>query len=491
MRAPVGRSVSNARLWSRALLGCCFLLARTVGAGAADVTSSSSTLLADEVLQSSQRHFPTILESLAQREFAAGEVLSREGAFDLVFSAEGYSRASGFWDGRVLSGTAKQDLGRGGVSLYSTYRLSGGSFPIYEDEYFTNSAGEVKVGVLFSLLRDRSIDEQRFARRDSQLALKAADVQLLFTKLGVQQQALNAYWRWVTAGNQIAVYEELLNNALERESGLSQQVESGAQAKIALTENRQNITRRQTLVTSARREFEKATNTLSFYLRSADGAPQRTTVLRLPSTQDTFRTIAVEGVNQPELAAARTLRPELKLLDNTISRSLQRIALDENALKPKLNLELGLARDLGNIAEGGPSREGTDTIIGLEFSVPLQRRAAKGKLQQSKAKLEAQRQQRRAISDRIEIELRNIVLELNAAKELAKLAQLEVGQAQTLRDAERTRFERGASDFFLVNLREQAAADAKRRHLYALLDARIARTNYDAAVVDLKSLGIH
>lgn len=466
------------------------LVATALLCTAPSVAARDADLTADEVLQSSLRHFPKILQKLAQRRLVAGQALSAEGAFDLVFSAEGYSRASGFWDGRALSGTAQQDLGRGGVSLYGQYRLSGGSFPIYEDEYFTNAGGEFKVGVLFSLLRDRSIDQQRFARRDAALAVRAADVQVLLTKLGVQRQALIAYWRWVTVGSQISVYEDLLRNARERESGLIEQVRSGAQAEISLTENRQNITRRQALVTASRREFEQAANSLSFYLRGADGAPMRPTAARLPDTATAFETIAVNAIKFPAVDLARANRPELQLLDNAIERTLQRIALDENALKPKLNLDVGFGRDVGGIAEGGRSREGTDTIFGLEFSVPLQRRAAKGKLQQSKAKLEVHRQEQRQLQDEIEIELRNIVLELNAARELAELARLEVGQAQTLRDAERTRFERGASDFFLVNLREQAAADAQRRHLYALLEARIARTNYDAAVVDLGRLGL-
>ena len=458
--------------------------------GAASAPERGTDLTSEEVLQSSQRHFPKILQMLAKRRSAEGQALSAEGAFDLVFSADGSARASGYYDGRVMSGTARQDLGRGGVSVYSKYRLSGGSFPIYEDEYFTNSAGEVKVGVLFSLLRDRTIDQQRFARRDAALAIRAADVQLLLTKLGVQRQALIAYWRWVTAGSQISVYENLLRNAVDRETGLVEQVRSGAQAEISLTENRQNITRRQALVTAARREFDKATNSLSFYLREADGSPSRPDDSRLPAAATAFTTIAVSGIARPALAEARAKRPELRLLDNTIKRTLQRIALDENALKPKLDFEVGLARDIGAIAEGGRTREGTDTLFGLEFSMPLQRRAAKGKLQQSRAKLEEQRQEQRLLQDEIEIELRNIVLELNAARELAELARLEVGQARTLRDAERQRFESGASDFFLVNLREQATADAQRRHLYALLEARIARTNYDAAVVDLERLGL-
>lgn len=59
-----------------------------------------------------------------------------------------------------------------------------------------------------------------------------------------------------------------------------------------------------------------------------------------------------------------------------------------------------------------------------------------------------------------------------------------------MRDSEVRRFESGASDFFLVNVREETAANARIRLLEAELTTRIARANYDAAVVDVERLGI-
>ena len=57
-------------------------------------------------------------------------------------------------------------------------------------------------------------------------------------------------------------------------------------------------------------------------------------------------------------------------------------------------------------------------------------------------------------------------------------------------DAERKRFELGASDFFLVNLREERVADAQIRAIRAELNGRIARTSYDAATINLAALGL-
>ena len=71
-----------------------------------------------------------------------------------------------------------------------------------------------------------------------------------------------------------------------------------------------------------------------------------------------------------------------------------------------------------------------------------------------------------------------------------ELAAVEVQQSEIMRESELTRFESGASDFFLVNVREETAANARIKLLEAELATRIARASYDAAVVDFDRLGI-
>ena len=313
---------------------------------------------------------------------------------------------------------------------------------------------------------------------------------MLLTKIGVQQRAWSAYWRWVTAGRQVEVYDNLLRLAVERQNGLEQQVRRGARAEIFLTENLQNITRRQTLVTSAARDFQIAANDLSYYYRDAEGVPVTPRAERLPpqAPVDKITSLAVPA----EVAASDALirRPELALLRTAIERERNRIALNENQLKPRLDLNMEVQDGLGSIAEGGPSRDSTDTIIGFSFSVPLQRRRQQGQLDQSRSQLEAKQQEQRLISDQIEIQLRNLLLELQASSELLELAEQEVTQSEIMRVSEVRRFDSGASDFFLVNIREETAANARIKLYGAELATRVARGNYDAATVDLSRLGI-
>ena len=477
------------RRWSILLLGA-FLAAVEVRAQDESPIELPVPLSAEQVLASSSRHFPRVLQSLAMRRAASAKTVEAQGAFDLVFAADGFSRLSGFYDGTAVEGTAKQRLRGFGSSVYAGYKLSDGSFPIYEDINFTNSGGAFKLGVLFSLMRDRDIDAERFRETDSLLELQQAEFDVLLTRIGVQEQAAVAYWRWVAMGRKLKVYEELLRIAIDRQKGLEEQVRRGARAQIFMTENLQNITGRQIFVTNARRDLEIAANALSLYYREADGRPKLVDEVQLPPGAKINEVYDLAIPDETTIPQALAQRPELALLRTAIERQRNRIALAENNLKPRLDLNMEVQEGLGGIAEGGPSRDSTDTIVGFTFSVPLQQRAARGKLMRSRAELEAQQQEQQMRYEQIELEVNNLLVELNVSRELLLLAGQEVQQTEIMRVAELRRFESGASDFFLLNIREETAANARIRLLRAELTTRVARANYDAATVNTGRLGI-
>ncbi|MCP5178580.1 MAG: TolC family protein [Pseudomonadales bacterium] len=460
-----------------------------VGARAAMEDGTGDFLGLPEVLASSARHYPGVLEAQAKVRAAEGGIRAAEGAFDLVFGVESRARTSGYYDGRALEATAKQPLGAFGGTLYGSYALSGGDFPLYEDAFYTNTGGRLKVGVLFSLLRDRTIDPRRFGVRDASLAAEAAALDLLFTRVGVQRQAVGAYQGWVATGHQRQVYAELLRLAEDRTEGLERQVQSGARARIQLIENQQNITRRQALLAAAERDFAKAANRLSMFLRRQDGTPVVPAATRLPvlpTLPAIDEVMALPGVDAMVIAR----RPELRRLRNAIERAQLKVSLDRNALSPRLDLRMEAGEPFGAIGQGGASRNRTETGAGITFTVPLQRRQARGALDRSRADLERLAQQERLVQDELEMEVANLLLELRASRDLAELAAREVEQARALMQAEERRFERGASDFFLVNVREETATNARIRHLQADLAYQLARAEYDAATMNLTRLGL-
>lgn len=455
-----------------------------------EVALTAGPLLPGAVLRSSALTFPSILESFEREAAARADQIAADGAFDLMLTGEAYDRLTGTWSGGYVAAEARQPLRPLGAEIYGGYRISDGRFPIYENYFNTNEIGEFKVGGLFSLLRDRRVDQRRFGIEDARLAAGQARLDVLLVQLNVQHEALKAYWRWVAAGEEIRVYEELLEIAEARVIGLARQVQEGASPAIALTENEQNVIRRRTLLEEAKRNFATAANSLAYYLRDTSGrmiVPRREQLpqAQLLGTLPDLQTLLAAPMN--ELISNR---PELQTLRLAIDRAANKVELRRNDLLPRLDAKVELSRDFGPIGDGGPTFDSTDTVVGVTFSVPLQRRVARGAVQRAEAELREMELRQRRISDQIEVELDNILASLNAAIRLAALADDEVEQATAMVRAERRRFQLGAGDFFLVNLREESAADAQIRAIRADLAGRLAAASYNAATMNLPELGL-
>lgn len=451
---------------------------------------TTGALLPEEVLRSSALTFPAILEAFEREAAARSDQLSADGAFDLMLKGEAYDRLSGFYSGGFAKAEVRQPLRPYGAEVFGSYQLSDGDFPTYENVFNTNQFGEVKIGALFSLLRNRDIDQRRFAIEDSRLAASQARLDVMLVQVNVQHEALRAYWRWVAAGEEIRVFEELLEIAEARQVGLAREVSEGARPRIALVENEQNLLRRRTLLEQARRDFQTAANSLGFYLRGTNGQLIVPTREHLPSPRQIKAIAPVETLLAVPVSDVIRTRPELQTFRLALERAAGRVELRRNDLQPKLDASVSLSRDFGPVGAGGPGFDSTDTVVGLTFSVPLQRREAKGRLQRAEAELRETELRQRRIADQITTEVGNILANLSAASKLTELANAEVRQANQMVQAERTRFRLGAGEFFLVNAREETAANAQIGAIRAELAGRLAEANFQAATMNLKALGL-
>ncbi|MEM6857466.1 MAG: TolC family protein [Pseudomonadota bacterium] len=450
----------------------------------------NGTLLPEEVLRSSALTFPRILEAFEREAATRSDQLAADGAFDLMLNAEYYDRYTGTFSGGYAEGKATQPIAPFGGEVFASYRLSDGEFPIYENIFNTNEIGEFKVGALFSLLRNRRIDQRRFAVEDTRLAASQARLDVLLVQLNVQFEALRAYWSWVATGAEVRVYEELLEIADARAIGLARQVEAGALPSLALVENEQNVIRRKSLLEGAKRSFITAANSLSFYLRDESGGLVVPTRVQLPSPEQLAVLPDMQSLMTMDRGEVLDQRPELRNFRIQLERARNRVKLRRNDLKPSLDASVELSRDFGPIGDGGPTFDSTDTVIGLTFSVPLQRRTARGAVQRAEAELREIELREQRTADQISVELDNILVNLNAALEIADLAEQEVKQATAVVTGERKRFELGAGDLLSVNLQEERAADAQVRAIRAQLTGRLAAASFSAATMNLPELGL-
>ena len=437
-------------------------------------------LTLNTVLRASARHQPLVLEAMARQRAADARTLAAQGLFDMVFDAEVQARPLGYYDNALAEAKLTRPFATNGGQVYGGYRVSSGRFAVYDGKNVTNALGEVRAGAVFSLLRDRLVDERRTKLAQAQADAEIAGLDQAMVMIGVQRRAADAYQQWVAAGLRMRTYRDVLALARERQASIERQVTLGARPAVLAVENRQNIVRRQALLVRAEQDLAVAAQALSLFWRDDLGQPVVAQPEDLPAAFP-------EGV-APRLADTATVlagRPDLQILLNRAEQARLRGDLAGNDLLPRLDLRVEAAKDFGS---GSPTRVPGEVMFGVRLSMPLEQRAARGRLAEAEADADALTHRLRLAEQQITADLASLRLQVSGADRLAALAGDEADLARRMAEAERRRFALGASDFLPVNLREEAAADAQLRQIDAQYRHATARAELAASLMDSASL---
>jgi outer membrane protein TolC len=441
--------------------------------------AKGKALMLEEVLKSVTSRYPPWLAAQIEQDIAGGRLRQTLGAFDPSLSAK-LGMQGGYYDADYADAGFEQALPFWGGNLYGGYRLSSGLLPNYSKDR-TQEDGELRIGGRLNLLRDGAIDRRRAAVFQARLDEELADPFILRQYLDFIRAATRAYVNWVAGGLRLKVSEEILRVARERDGALGKQIQEGLAAPIVRTDNEQLVLSRSLEVVRAQRRLEAAAIELSLFLRDADGLPVLVGRERLPGAFPVVGPVPAvpSGV---ELLNASVRRPELRRLD----LMMEKVAVDErlarNNLLPNLDLGLSAAREFGD----GPYKdlERTELQAGIELKVPLGRNDAKGRLQAAEAQMDRLRQEARFARDRIVAEVQDAFSAMEAAMIQISQNRRNVELAVKLEEAERFRFQEGASDLLALQIREQRTFEARLSEVEAVADYFRALAEYRAAVAE-------
>lgn len=440
----------------------------------------------DEVLQSSKNHYPKILEARKAVEGKRGAVQKAKGAFDWEFNSDVKSRWGGAYQGQYVDSQISRRLADSAARVYGGYRVSNGDLPVYEQQYLTDEAGELNVGVVVSLWRDRIIDEERAAFKDAQLSLKQQEASLLLTQMVVQYEAMTAYVDWLEAGMVLGVAKQQLEIAQERQKAFKTRVDKGDLAAIYLTENNQTILKREAALNEARRVLKEKATKLSLYYRDEAGKMMAVSEEDVPSRIPEPDSIHLGDLDS-EIERARGIRPDLIAISLDLARSENTLAVSQNKILPQVNLYAEGARDFGNRFNNFDRPEAR---IGLRINIPLQQNVGQGAIRQTEAEIEQIKQRKRLLNDQIAAEIQFVANDYHIAQQNLAITHDEVDTAIKMQKAERTRFMSGASDFFVLNLREENVAAAKLRNIQAQTRVWQAVAGYYMATLQAEKFGL-
>jgi outer membrane protein TolC len=419
-----------------------------------------------------------LLAALLEQDIANGRTRQALGAFDLQLGGGSSFSPMGYYDGRTGSATLDQPLPFWGGNVYGGYRLSSGFLPNYNKDR-TGTDGEGVVGFKIPLLRDGSIDRRRASLWQARIDQELANPIILRQYLDFIRAATIAYFNWVSAGQRLALAEELLRIAKDRDSAITEQVRTGASAPIVQIDNLRLVVSREIGVVQANRRFQAAAIELSlFYRKQTDSEPILAPRERLPNTFPAHPRPSEEQL-KTDLPKALGSRPEIR----RIALSLEKARIDQRLAKNNLlpNLDVGLEASQAPGGKTPKDIEKTELAAKIELKIPLQRREAKGRLETNNAQISRLQQEQAFARDRITADVRDSLSALFAAFDALAQSRRNVELAQTLQDAENERLKQGATDLLALQIREQATFDAKVIEIEALADYFRAEANYRAA----------
>lgn len=457
--------------------------AAPAAAPAALVTSRSGPLRLEEVLASVAQHHPQQLALIAEQSVALGRQLAADGAFDLELRGRALWDPRGTYRNHEVLALLEQPTPWRGLSVYGGYRLGAGDFAPYDEKRRTSTTGEAIAGVRLPLLRDGSIDPARAGIAQAGVDVELAEVGVAALRLELARRAAQEYWGWVAAGQRAEVARALLDVALARAAGVREAADRGELARIEADENDRQVAVRRALRAGAERALEQAALALSLFLRDEAGRPvlppRGWLPLELPAPA-----LRVDPAALPRhVARAEVQRPELRRLDLLARRTGVDLELARNQALPWVHLTAQVEQELSG---GGPSGEGgLEVMGGLELRFPAQRRVARGREAAATAQLEVFTHQERLARERIAVEVRDAASALEAAAVRHEEARRARELARGLERAEREALALGQSTLLVVNLREQAAAEATLLVIDAAADHQRALADWRAALGDV------
>lgn len=444
-----------------------------------------------EVLDSVEHRDPRMKSAELEIQGARGQLRANRGVYDPLL--RGRAAVEPVHRNAILDARVEQPTPLWGLIAWAGYQVGVGRRPYFNNTLDSvldiddrvgsrdvrSTAGTLSAGLTLPLWRDRGIDRRRADIR--QATMEQGRMQELRDArlLELEAAAATAYWTWVATGLRLEIEQTLLELAQARDGALRRRIELGALDPLAGVDNRRLILDREGRVVAAERAFQQAGLDLSLYLRDGAGNPAVPDAERLPARLPEM-TAPDAGSSEAEIAGALDRRPDRKARLTLRSQADVELRWARNQRAPRVELSGWVSRYMGRPLI--PEFARTGAVVALVFEVPIPLRTARGQLERTRAAADIVAAELRLLDDTIAVEIRGGHQALVAAYRRARLANQEVALTRQLAAAEYRKFQLGAGDLILVNLREVASADAANNEVQAVSDYFVAKARLEAAL---------
>ncbi len=458
-----------------------FMIALAIPLRAESVTkpfekeTPTSLLTLQSVFERLEKQHPLLKRSQANMMLARGRVLKALGKFDpkLVNDWElerlvkdGSTKSVGFND------TFVELRHPSGVKGFAGFRFGIGDVEVADLAIDTKH--QPLLGIVFPLLRGFITNPESAEIKKSSLAKEQVNLEIQQARQDLYLGAATQYWNWVAAWKVKDVQEKSVKVAKDRLKQITKQVKEGARAEFDAIDAGQEVQWRMDKLIKAKRKVDEEKYKLALFLWEGDEVkvPEKRKVPAFPAMESKKWPHDLESVKQK----AALTRPEIKLVK--LEAQFNNIDLDvaENNLLPDLSLEAQPTRKPGEFVLGLGYR------FGVQVSIPIFQRQARGDILKIKGKAERLRLLKDYRKKQVAMEVADSRSAVARAEERIELLDKGLKLARQLEEGERTRFNLGASNLLVVNIRERNVLEANESWIYGMADYQKALAFYNWAI---------
>ncbi len=398
---------------------------------------------------------PYIYSAVGKQYIDAARIQSAQGGFDTKLSVD-YDKKEYPLSTGEFSDISFSKPTENGTEFIVGYRKAEG---IQEyNNIKTGSEGEFRVGVkvpVFSLLNE--MNERKYT-------LDSAKINATRSTFESQNNLRNLYAHIVTSYYQLLYYSEvlklekrLLHKAIKRNDFIEKRVLSGDLSDVAILESKQQIINREQRVLRTKSTYSQAFQIFLKYINMSQKEFDMKYVL--PS----LKMLKKEKIIfQNMISKALKNRPDLKALESRRTKLDLDTAYNSLSEYPKLNLFAYGVHDI-NYGDG--------IKVGLQFDIPLERRAYKGKMIEIQKGMTQLEEEKNRLLLELKTNLSNLMYSLDIVNKNIDLGHKETKIVESLEEVENKKYEVGSSDLFQINQREIGALEVKRKQLEYYLNA--------------------
>jgi len=426
-----------------------------MGFSASAQNLDTTALPVDTFLSIVERHHPMAVKARLIKEQARAQRLKASGNFDpKLFSDMGQKR---------FKSTEYYTLQNSGLEIPAWFGLKAKAGYELNDGVYLNNQNTVPASGLWygdiswTLGQGLFIDERRAALKQARILEEAAQYEIDLALNQLFLEALQSYWDWYSAYQELMVYEEALAQAQFRFRSVKQAAIIGDEPFIDTLESAIQVQDREVKLQTARANFIYQSNLLNSFLWMDGLVPLEVNSRVIPVYElgQILNNLPENWFeNHPALNAS-----QLKIDRLDIERRL-----NQELLKPELTVNykiLNAPTQNDFFAEYSPD----NYTWGVKASFPLFIRKGRGEVMKSKLKIQESELDLELKSIQIKNKVQAYQAELSLMSQQLQSVNQMVSNYKRLLEAENIKFRNGESSLFLVNSRELKYIDSRIKQI--------------------------